>query len=513
MKLLDCLKNYFNIEKDFVRNQLESIIKRFEVAININENPDTIYSKAIDVLPSYFEKLNRKTDNDYIKLSFLSMFLRYFSGDSGKIAWENIEPLNKSDLIDIASLTSDDNDIGIANAKKVAILKLNGGLGTSMGCTGPKSAIAIDGEDSFLEVIAKQVLAQRQKYDADFPFILMNSFNTNLETKEILKSKIDYIEFNQNEFPKIDAKTDSPFSFPTDNKKEWNPPGHGDIYLSLFCSGELDRLIENGYRYVFISNSDNLGPIFDPRILGYMIRNNMQFLIETTPKTKQDVKGGTIIRMANHLHLLERAQVEDVYLSEFEDIHKFKVFNTNNIWIDLLALKQVFETNLIELPIIVNPKKVENHPVIQLECAMGAAISTFGRACSIVVDRDRFLPVKKTSDLLILQSDFVLKDDKGTFALNPERRVKAYPEIILSSHFDSVSDYQQRIKAMPSLQQVEKLEINGDITLGNNVIFKGIVQIFVEEGYSLHIENEKLENINISVDAKGIEKRYTILRK
>ena len=40
---------------------------------------------------------------------------------------------------------------------KLVVLKLNGGLGTSMGCTGPKSLIRVRNEHTFLDLTVQQI--------------------------------------------------------------------------------------------------------------------------------------------------------------------------------------------------------------------------------------------------------------------------------------------------------------------------------------------------------------------
>lgn len=45
------------------------------------------------------------------------------------------------------------------------------------------------------------------------------------------------------------------------------PPGHGDLYAALEGSGKLDALLAQGYKYMFVSNSDNLGATLDVDLL------------------------------------------------------------------------------------------------------------------------------------------------------------------------------------------------------------------------------------------------------
>ncbi|CAI7908316.1 unnamed protein product [Closterium sp. NIES-54] len=111
-----------------------------------------------------------------------------------------------------------------------------------------------------------------------------------------------------------------------------------------------------GIEYVFLANADNLGATVDLRILNFIVHNNNEYCLEVTPKTLADVKGGTIINYDGKLQLLEIAQVAPEHVSEFKSIEKFKIFNTNNIWLNLAAIKRLVESDALKLDIIPNPK-------------------------------------------------------------------------------------------------------------------------------------------------------------
>lgn len=120
----------------------------------------------------------------------------------------------------------------------------------------------------------------------------------------------------------------------------WYPPGHGDFYLSFYNSGLLKRFVDEGREYCFISNVDNLGATVDLNILNLLMhptpgKQKPEFVMEVTDKTKADVKGGTLIQSENHLRLLELAQVPKDHVEDFKSVKKFKIFNTNNLWINL----------------------------------------------------------------------------------------------------------------------------------------------------------------------------------
>ena len=72
------------------------------------------------------------------------------------------------------------------------------------------------------------------------------------------------LEFVQNKVPKIRRDNFEPALWPTKPSVEWCPPGHGDLYPALVGSGPLDKLHAKGFKYMFVSNSDNLGATMDP---------------------------------------------------------------------------------------------------------------------------------------------------------------------------------------------------------------------------------------------------------
>lgn len=118
---------------------------------------------------------------------------------------------------------------------------------------------------------------------------------------------------------------------------EWCPPGHGDLYAALLGSGKLDALLEEGIKYMFVSNSDNLGATLDTQLLKYFADSGAPFMMECCERTANDKKGGHLaVRKADsQLILREAAQCPDEDEDKFQDISTHKYFNTNNLWIDL----------------------------------------------------------------------------------------------------------------------------------------------------------------------------------
>ena len=138
----------------------------------------------------------------------------------------------------------------------------------------------------------------------------------------------------------------------------WYPPGHGDFYQSFYNSGVLDELVEQGRTICFMSNIDNMGATVDLGILKECTKDGPEFFMEVTEKTRADVKGGTLINFEGKLRLLEAAQVPSLHVEDFKSVKKFNVFNTNNLWINLPAIKRIIEENTLDMEVIVNPKSL-----------------------------------------------------------------------------------------------------------------------------------------------------------
>jgi len=284
----------------------------------------------------------------------------------------------------------------------------------------------------------------------------------------------------------------------------WYPPGHGDFYLSFCNSGLLDQFILEGREYCFISNVDNLGATVDLNILNLLLNpasgRKAEFVMEVTDKTKADVKGGTLMQYENHLRLLEIAQVPKDHVEDFKSVKTFKFFNTNNLWINLPAVKKVVDDGTLDMEVIVNHKTLDNgQNVIQLETAVGAAMKCFDGCLGINVPRSRFLPVKKTSDLLLVMSNlYHLRN--GTLEMSPFRMFPSTPLVKLGdNHFAKVKEFLKRFQTIPDLLELDHLTVSGDVTFGRNVVLKGTVIIIANEGNTINIPDfAQLENKIVS---------------
>ncbi len=377
---------------------------------------------------------------------------------------------------------------------ELAVCRLNGGLGTSMGCVGPKSAIEVKNGQSILDLIVSQIQSLNDKYDVSVPLLLMNSFNTDADTQKIIKKyngRLSILTFLQNRFPRLRKDSLLPLSLDKYNVQSFYPPGHGDFYQSIAKTGILDRLLEQGKKYLFVANADNLGASVDLNILHLMKQKAAPFIMEVTSKTRADVKGGTLIKTASQsLRLLEIAQVPREYQETFKSVKTFKIFNTNNIWIDLRELKKKLENDTLHLDVIVNKKTVDRLPIIQLETALGSGINNFEGSLAVQVPRIRFVPIKKTDDLLLVQSNLFIFQD-GILMKNPERQFEGLPLIKLGENFQSVEEYQQRIQSIPDILELDLLTVVGNVYFGDNMTLRGNVILVCENG-ELHLPDQSL---------------------
>ncbi|KAJ6935908.1 hypothetical protein NC652_010829 [Populus alba x Populus x berolinensis] len=292
-----------------------------------------------------------------------------------KSAVANLNQISESEKTGFVNLVS-------RYLRQFIILQLlNGGLGTTMGCTGPKSVIEVRNGLTFLDLIVIQIESLNKKYGCSVPLLLMNSFNTHDDTQKV---------------------------------------------------------------------------------------------------------------------------------NEFKSIEKFKIFNTNNLWVNLKAIKRLVEADALKMEIIPNPKEVDGVKVLQLETAAGAAIRFFDHAIGINVPRSRFLPVKASSDLLLVQSDLYTVVD-GFVIRNPARANPANPSIELGPEFKKVASFLSRFKSIPSIIELDSLKVAGDVWFGANVTLKGKVSIVVKSGVKLEIpEGVVLENKRTS---KEVARSNNVLKK
>ncbi|MCW2759500.1 MAG: putative uridylyltransferase [Nocardioidaceae bacterium] len=440
------------------------------------------------------KKCRAKMQSAGVDPTAIEVFAHYYRlvahGETGMIPETAIEPIDMPALADVTV----PDDVAHDAIGATAVIKLNGGLGTSMGMDRAKSLLCVRRGLSFLDIIARQVLHLRKEHDAPLPLIFMNSFRTSADTLAALSRYDDLVvdglplEFLQNKEPKLLEADLTPVTWTKDPSLEWCPPGHGDIYTAMTATGLIDKLIHAGYQQVFISNSDNLGAVPDPKLAGWFAGSGSPFAIEAVRRTPSHRKGGhfAIRKSDGRIVLRESAQTLESDMEALGDLSRHQFMSTNNIWINLVALRDalVSRDGILGLPLIRNVKTVDpgdpaSPKVIQIESAMGAAIEIFAGARTIEVGIDRYVPVKSTNDLLVLRSD--VYDIGSDFVLDQAAAV--VPFVDLDGIYKLVTDFDKRFKSgAPSLREAESLVVEGDWTFGENVRVVGSVKLTGEHG-------------------------------
>ena len=140
--------------------------------------------------------------------AFESTFNSLVSGNTGLIPESTISPAP-----DLAKSDEFTGEPDTSLLESTVVLKLNGGLGTGMGLDKAKSLLKVKGDDTFLDLTAKQIMAMRKEFDCKVKFMLMNSFSTSADTLSFFKKNYptlaseEGLEMMQNKVPKIDATT------------------------------------------------------------------------------------------------------------------------------------------------------------------------------------------------------------------------------------------------------------------------------------------------------------------
>nr|CAD2164646.1 unnamed protein product [Meloidogyne enterolobii] len=427
-----------------------------------------------------------------------------------KVVWENLRPMpaeKQKSYDELPKVLNENERKSLLN--RLVVVKLNGGLGTTMGCKGPKSLVELSNGMNFLEFVLRQheILNDELKdlkETKEIPFLLMNSFCTDIQTKKYLENReksTNYVEcFSQSRCPRIYADTLEPVPTKWDDcpNDGWYPPGHANIFPIMAHCGLLDRLLAEGRDIAFFANIDNTGAVFDERIAKVLADGITDYILEVTPRTPADVKGGTLVEIDDGYRLtqLECPHVPDEHQDEFRSVKKFKTFNTNNIWVNLRAVKE--KLGQLKLAMLANEKKLSNgRPILQLEQSIGDVIRNFpGRALAVNVSRRRFLPVKSTRDLFHLRSKCLFSFN-SSLCLLQKIRESPLPEVILSTEeFGALMDFEKRIPEIPKIQSnVEKIAITGNVFLGKGIQFNGKnIEIIAEKGKCISIPDNSIIN-------------------
>jgi len=475
----------------------------------VTRDAQSALDQELDQLKFICSKDSREAEtitNDFS--GFSRLFAKFLApGSRDGVQWEKIRKAPAESIVPYTSLACPSREEIKSMLDKLVVVKLNGGLGTSMGCKGPKSIIQVRSDLSFLDLTVQQIEHLNKTFNTDVPLILMNSFNTDSDTQKIIRKyagfKVRIITFNQSRYPRVNKETLLPVAktpYTRDDIEAWYPPGHGDFYTAFRNSGKLDEMLEQGRTHCFISNIDNMGATVDYGILKMCMEQENEFIMEVTDKTRADVKGGTLVEYEGKLRLLEAAQVPKGHEEDFKSVKKFNVFNTNNLWISLPAIRRVLDQGTLDMEIIVNPKALEGGMnVIQLETAVGAAMKCFDHVRGINVPRSRFLPVKKTSDLLLIMSNLYTLSH-GLLVMSPDRMFQTTPLVKLGDEcFKKVRDFSKRFASIPDILELDHLTVSGNVNFGKSVVLKGTVIIIANHGDQIDIpDGACLENKIVS---------------
>ncbi|BAD81252.1 putative UDP-glucose pyrophosphorylase [Oryza sativa Japonica Group] len=435
---------------------------------------------------------------DEDKDSFMHLVSRYLIREEKEmIDWNKVERPTPEMVVPYDSLVQAPRDIPeIRNLlNKLAVLKLNGGLGTTMECVAPKCTIEVRSGLTFLDLAIMQTEFLNKKYGCSVPILLMNSFNTSLVNKIVEKyTNIEIHTFNQNKYPRIITEKFLPLSSEGSTGSHcWYPPGHGDVFFSLCKSGILDTMLSqrtwalqsilvSKYEYNILINvswlASEIESLTSTEILNHLIHNKNEYCMEVTPKTSADVKGGSLIC--------------------YEGLRR----------VNLKAIKRLVKAEALKMEIIPNLKEVDGVKVLQLEKEAGSAIQCFEKAIGVTVPRSRFLAVKNTSDLFLILSDLYIVMD-GTVTRNPARDNSTNPLIDLGPEFRKVDSFLDRFKSIPSIVALDSLKISGDVWFGSRITLKGEVTIAAQLGLKLDILDGSVFDNKHSTHSSGAIK-YTM---
>ena len=433
-----------------------------------------------DGLRASVEKMRSDGVADAAIRAFEHYYRQLEAGETGLVPEDSIEPVDRpAGRSTSCRLTLEAEREALQQA---IVLRLNGGLGTSMGLTGAKSLLeAKDGLQlprHHRPPGARAARRARRPAAARADGLLLHARGLAGRAAPRTRTSTSACRWTSSRTRSRSCCVDdlTPVEWPDDPALEWCPPGHGDLYTALVTSGMLEALLEQGFEYAFVANSDNLGAVLDPRILAWLRAEQIPFLMEVTDRTEADRKGGHLAkrREDGRLVLRETAQTPEEDLEALQDITRHRYVNTNNLWVDLRALDAAMRERdgVLGLPMIRNEKTVDpsdksSPAVYQIETAMGAAIEVFEGARALRVPRTRFAPVKTTDDLLALRSDaYELTDDARVVLAGDrdERAVRRARQRLLQAA--AATSRSASPQGPPSLVECDRFEVEGDVHFG-----------------------------------------------
>lgn len=293
-------------------------------------------------------------------------------------------------------------------AGEVAALVLNGGMATRFGGA-VKGVVPVLPDHERLSFLAVKLAGLRhaaQDGGGRVPVVLMHSFATAAASDEHLAAidwsgvpAADRRVFEQSLLPRVlpdgTPLPTLPGARALADTTLFAAPGHGDTLLRLRESGTLDWLASQGVRHLMISNVDNLGATLDPIVLGAhleAVESGCGLSVEVVERRRGDT-GGCV-------GLVEgRAQIiEGFRLPPGVEVGDYPLFNTNTLWATLEALRKPHPLTWFPVRKTIEWTAGAELEVVQFETLIGQ-LSEFVPTCCLLVDRERFLPIKTREDL------------------------------------------------------------------------------------------------------------------
>ncbi len=275
---------------------------------------------------------------------------------------------------------------------ELAVCVLAGGMATRMGGV-VKALVEVTGSHTFLDLR----VAEHRQLEADHgrpvPLWLMTSEATDRPIQDALGDLRDgnrIATFEQ--LVSLRLTPDGELWVDRSGTPSTYATGHGDLPAALGASGLLDRFIDAGGRYVWISNLDNLGASVDLALLGQHIESSAALTVELVDKVAGDRGGGPV------LHDGKPIIAEDFRLPLDFDADQVPVFNTNTFLASAHELAQLaMEWTYVEVH-----KQVEGSGAVQFERLLGemteALEPRFLRVPRAGAET-RFMPMKSREDL------------------------------------------------------------------------------------------------------------------
>lgn len=293
-------------------------------------------------------------------------------------------------------------------AGEVAALVLNGGMATRFGgaVKGVVPVLPDHERLSFLAVKLAGLHHAARDAGGRVPVVVMHSFATAAASQEHLAA-IDWSGvpiadrrvFEQSLLPRVlpdgtplPALPGAPGLADT---TLYAAPGHGDALPRLRESGTLDWLASKGVRHLMISNVDNLGATLDPIVLGAHlgdVESGCELSVEVVERRSGDT-GGCVGLVDGRAQIIEGFR-----LPAGVELGEYPLFNTNTLWVTLDALRRPAPLTWFPVHKTLDWTAGSTLDVLQFETLIGQ-LSEFVPTCCLLVERERFLPIKTREDL------------------------------------------------------------------------------------------------------------------